>query len=369
MLIRLSWCAPAIRRCRAADNRRLWLGPMLVALLLAACSGPPSPQPPLPDLHLPGVTKIPGLANVPTKPTPGHYISLTTYPAAKGANEPRVLFVVDGALYDVGLDGSELQQIPLDVSCGDISATVDGRWAACQGEGYGGILQVISLTANPPADVRQITFDDTGSVARAVLSPAGHYLTAVSTLGGGCSIAIYAASAMLDSFRLRVVLSLPQFTAPGPPSACLVSGLSWSPNEVWLAFEGESRTRDIYVLPIASLVSNIDQTDAAPGTLAITPTMLTRLGRTGSTAPPAWSLFSGALAVTFVGGDGLSFVRVDLATHKQTTLLTVNDGELLAIAWTADSGHFVFSIHVPWCGDCGATPGPQFKLYVYTPPA
>jgi hypothetical protein len=377
MALRPAHQRAALLRPHIAGWRIGWaLNPigLSLALLLAACSGSPSPHPPLPDLHLPGVTKIPGLAAVHAGRSEGHVINLTTYQgAATGAPETRVLFVVDGALYTVGLDGRGLQPIPLDVSCGYVSATEDGRWAACQGQGFGGTFEVISLTGSPPAVVQRIALDDTRSTAEAALSPDGHSVAAVSTLEGGCAIAVYAAASTMDAFSLRAVLSLPQFFTPGPPAVCWVSALSWSPDAAWLAFAAATGAQPdvdaFYVLPVAALLPSGKLSGAPPITLVVPPNILTRLGPAiPSDEPPAWSRVAGALAVTYVYGH--SIVQMNLATHEQAKLLTVPpSGTLSAVAWAAGSRQLVFAVEVTTCDDCLPALGPYFALYVYTPVA
>jgi hypothetical protein len=280
-----------------------------------------------------------------------------------------VLFNVDEALYDVALDGSGLQPISLDGYCGAVSATADGRWAVCQDEGFGN-LEVISLTANPPAVVHVATIDETRSTGSAVLSPDGHSLAAVSTYGGGCAIHVYNASASLDSFSLRAVLSLPQFLSPGSPALCTVSALSWSPDQTQLALvvdtTAQPKDNGVYVLPVAALLPSRNPAEALPISLVVPPARLTRLGPAPAFQPPAWSRVTGALAVT-LGGNNI--VRVNLSTHERTRLLTIPDTvDSWAVAWTSDSRQLVFSIEVIPCADCPSAPGPHFALYVYAPP-
>src|SRR5579872_7120587 len=101
-----------------ARRRRGWQVALLLAVLCgaalaAACSDEQSP-PPLTDLHIPGVTKIPGIEQLEQQHGVHVIAGLTTYLSASD-HQPHVLFESSPAVYDVRLDGTGLQ--PTAIAC------------------------------------------------------------------------------------------------------------------------------------------------------------------------------------------------------------------------------------------------------------
>jgi hypothetical protein len=69
-------------------------------------------------------------------------------------------------------------------------------------------------------------------------------------------------------------------------------------------------------------------------------------------------------SLTLVRGDNI--IQHEAATGRETTLLSVPDGYVCALAWTQDGQHLLFQV----CGSgSGEVPPPQAKLYLYTPSA
>ena len=112
----------------------------LTALLLSSCSGRFPPQKPLPDLHLPGLTQVPGVTTLHHGVGRGIITGLATASSLDPAAAPRAVISVDDELYDIGLDGSLPQQFS--TACVDryqfsvnLAVSADGRWLYCNGHG------------------------------------------------------------------------------------------------------------------------------------------------------------------------------------------------------------------------------------------
>jgi hypothetical protein len=119
----------------------------------------------------------------------------------------------------------------------------------------------------------------------------------------------------------------------------------------------------IYALRLASLGLPPGPSGGAVVDVTVPRASLALVGETWKDGPPAWSETDGNLALTFADRDR-RIVRVDLASGARTTLVSVNEGTLDAVAWTPDSGQLVFALGDPCSYVCGGRPS---QLYVYTP--
>jgi hypothetical protein len=118
------------RRPRVQGFQTVLVVYLSVALLTVSCSTLTT-QPPLQDLHMPGVVKIPGLTGLQQH---GQIDSLATYVPAGTTGPARLLFHI-GTIYEVELDGSNLHAIASEYPCvRSLAASPDGRWVACQDE-------------------------------------------------------------------------------------------------------------------------------------------------------------------------------------------------------------------------------------------
>jgi Tol biopolymer transport system component len=336
-----------------------------LALLLIGCEHALPALKPLADLHLPGVTKIPGITNLHSGPGRGVIDTATAYPAGDGTSGAHALFTVDGDLYDVSLDGSAPRSLAL-ICAGSVTVTADGRWAACD-HNFG--VALTDLTVRPPDGGHQILAGALGNpMYSPTWAPDGHHLAVATHLGSGCAIAFYSASPGYDSFAMTALLDLPEFVTPGSGPGCSLFGLAWSPDGSWLALVNTD-DYTLYRLSLASFLPQILQSGGASTTLTVTPDMLTRLSTVAASSPPAWSRVADGLALTFVGSYQRTIVRMDMASRQQTVLLRVDEGVLRAVPWTPDSHQLVFVLsQVPRCPECAAAFTPS-HLYVFTPPS
>lgn len=338
-------------------------------LLVAGCSGSQRPLPPLPDLHLPDVTQIPGITTLHTAPQLGYIASVATFRPV-GQPAPRILFTVDGDLYSVGVDGSDPHS--LQITCRDqVAVSPDGRWAVCvHADVY---LAVISLTAAPPHNTRLLTLP-AGPFAGALQwgsptwLPDNRHVAVVTHLDSGCSVAVYTLSASYDQIQMAGLLNIPAFVTPGVGEpGCAVSVLSGSPDGTWLSFVGETHSRfTLYVLSVANVLTVLLQ-NSRPQSLTVSADQLIALGEAFLTAP-SWSRHGTDWLVTFTNRDSQHLTQIDVSTRESSTVLGVQHGEITSSAWTPDSKHLVFANGQRACIECPPSFTPS-HLYVYTPQA
>lgn len=336
-----------------------WILSAAMCVAVAACSGTQPPQKPLTELHLPGVTQIEGITPLHALPRRGDILAVATYHPTQGVTADRILFSLDGDLYDVGVDGSGLRS--LQVGCGDpVTISPDGQWAVCPGNA--GLLLIGPITSSSPPQVQTIALDDSTPVGFPAWLPDGRHLAVVTSMNG-CSIALYAASPSTDTFDLLALLTFPQF-AKG--QECYIQGLAWSPDGAWLAFAEESETSSqVYALSTVSVLSQLTRTTSVLHQ-TVSSAMLVSLGANPTSSPPSWSERGGQPTVSFVDRDWQTIVQVDPATRERTPLLKITDGLLGPLAWTPDGQHLVFTQERPLCIECAPSFTPS-HLYVYTP--
>lgn len=351
----------------------VWL---CVLCLLAGCVLPTpfaTPLPaftpePTPDLHLPGVTKIPGITELEASLGALSLNSVATYLPAGQPGQGRVLFTVtngqthEDELYEMGVDGSGLHRLPLRVACGgQIAVTGDGRWLACRNPQG---IALLALNSQPPDPGRELGATGVGGLYDVAWAPDSHHLAVRSGLGGGCSIALYTASASYTTLRLTAVLALPQLVPwQSPTPGCLADWPSWSPDGQWLTFISATiRTATVFGLPLASIRSLLDRTGVQPASIVIPLKMLVPLGVTDTYPPPVWSPIAPILTVATPNRGGIA--QIDLRTGAQTVLFRAPVWSIWQLAWTPSGRQLVFGLGKLAAGE--EIPPPE-QLYVYTP--
>lgn len=333
-------------------------------VLTASCSGPHVSQKPFADLHLPYVTKVPGVEQLELQTRDRDFFGMTTYQPRADTGQPHILFGVYNTLYDVRLDGSLRSTHP---ACGEpITITRDGRWAACNADAVGiALLDLNEANAARPLPFL-LTNDDGTYVGDPTWAPDGKHLAVFSQRWGGCAIEIYNVSLEDALASLAVVLPLPQFADHRTAHAyCRIHGLTWSPDGARFAFGGDARTMPIYTLSLATVWPLLSSKAGASSTVVtITPNMLRVVGTSDWVTVPVWGPTAGTL--TFISYIGHSVEQLNLATGAKATILTQDVTNITRLSWTPDGKHLVFAFGG---GNVAGevTPAPA-QLYVYSPP-
>jgi hypothetical protein len=343
-----------------------------MALLLTGCSTYRT-QPPLTDLHLPGVRKIANLDKI----QPGEQIigDAAAY-SPFGTSDTRVIFQATHQLYSIRLDGTDVRSISAGNPCyGAVAPLPDGRSVVCSDDGG---IEVISLAPDAPFPSAQ--------VLRAMLlermwsptlSPDGSVLAVLHRgPNGGCTVAFYRfpiASGSASS--LLATLTFPMFTGSSG-TGCELSMISWSRDGAWLALgQHASPFEGVYVLSLANRVPLAVGSEGGPVALTITWSDLVLVGEGYSSTRFAWSRRGAHQLLTLVDKNLSSVVQVDPLTAVQRPVLTMptagtsdttNYGFLCALTWTPDGARLIFVDCSPGGIEWSAVPS---KLYVYTPPS
>ncbi len=385
-----------------------WLAfPMLlIASLLAGCSGGARAQAPLHDLHLPGVAQISSIqtlspqhtddgrpfggvieeaiAYTPSPPSASFQgdVSTTAVPFIAGRRLPitgdtapfHVVILRDNAnAYDVASDGNELHQLDVLPSClNRLDVTPDGWWLICSDRTvlYSYAL-VPAASALPSPRIAPAGAAGVRSAVKLSWAPDSlHFAATTNAEEGGCAIGIFAASAARDRVDLVAHLAFPEFatTTSLGGVGCTLDDPAWSPDGAWLAFSAGDAPSSLYALALASVLPDGLPTRPAMLSATVALSQLIFLGTSDSFVPGSWRKGTHGKSVTVVDGSHRRIVDIDPATHRQTTLLQVDEGEIDTLSWTRDGQHLVFAQGQPFCPDCQLAYTPS-KLYVYTPSA
>ncbi len=328
-------------------RRHLALSVLVCSSIISGCSSPYR-LPPIPDLHIPGVLKIPALTRLAEQTHQTDSAIVIYLPPAgissaaeSGTREPHILVNL-GYLYDSTLDGSHVQRQALSPDCIDrIAVRPAGDMAVCRGPKgiqvfplFGSQADKPSLILSQPRDANgylQGTFDG------ASWAPDGTHLAVVYNT---CTIGVYTLVPTYDAVHLTATLTFDSV------SECDIHDPVWSPDGKWLAFtRWESPSPKLYLLPLRGTLAHLFGHEAAPVTIAVTDALLVDRGRKGYYATPSWSPDSTHL--TFVAEDDTSIVSMDVTTGQRTTLVKQQAATMCDMSATPDGRHIVFVLCRP----------------------
>jgi WD40 repeat protein len=338
----------------------LWAILLAASLLVSACRSAGAPTfGPLPDLRLPGVTKIPSVTDLEQRVNIHDILRMTTYsPSGSTGRGARVLFSLGGTSYDVGLDGGDLHALQ-GVCDLPNSVSPDGHWLLCSS------IEGIRLDDLRPGGVKgTLLLPRTSGVGFSgpAWAPDGHRLAVMTSAPEPCTVAIYAVVPERATATRAAQLTLPQFATSGPAGAgCAAEALAWSPDGDWLSVADITAQSTAYAVPLAKVLARTRPTDGAP-TVELTPDLLvTAAMDIRPNSAPVWS--SVADTLTFVSRDGESIREVNVRTGEQRTLLTQRVADIFGLSWTPDGQHLVFVLGLPHDENLP----PPAQIYVYTP--
>jgi hypothetical protein len=327
-------------------------------------------------LHVPGVVQLDAVAALEAKTGDRTIRSVLTYQRPVETRSDRhpattlathVLYLEEGALYVIHLDGSGLHRIAMQTSCyflGGLDPT--GQHGLCwNGQGvqaFGLDEAAISLT---PRELVPSNYAYGDVLTYPTLAPDGKHFAALERLGTGApaAIALYAVDPSFTTAERVATITVPGMAA---------RRLSWSPDGRWLAVASSAITGTAsadadatYAVPLVSELSLARLPPYAvpprqPLTVTVDAAQLIRL-KNGLDLTDAWEPTGHDAVWTYTAGG--TIWQLDLTTGQQTALLTIPEGAICAFAWTADGRQVVFA----QCrlGSSEQVPPPD-RLYVYT---
>jgi hypothetical protein len=346
----------------------------IAALAVSACSTPLPPPKPLPDLHLPGVTQIPGVTTLHHGPLRGIITALTT--ASSPAAAPRAIIDVDDELFSIGFDGSSPQSLPTACRVSHsilLRATSDGRWLYCASS----TLVVVPLPgANANAAEHTLSLhtagaaDSQGLVDRLAISPDGRYLALLTVAQSHCALAFYGVAPTYDAAPLLGTLLFPPSVAVPQLGECHLAAAVWSPpgpEGDWLGLTNCETACTIMALPLRSYLSGLAIGSQTPVVWELDPLQLRNLTDVSGGFSPSWTLAPDGLRLNFLHESSIWQVSLSGgAPHVLLTLPAGIPGSLSALAGTPDAQGLVFA-HTLWqftCPECesGAVPSHLYLL-------
>jgi Tol biopolymer transport system component len=366
---------------RRARWRFAWLClSLLVALGLISCS-PHITQPPLPELHIPGVSKVPGFDSFFKTVDVYPHDELGTFTAylPGGASQAgRALLPLAGNLYSIGLDGRPPFTIhtpthTLINTCFDRPTIApNGRWLLCSTTA--GIIAIDLQTLSD--DNVKIALTNQRSIELPAFAPDGKRFVVNLYVDENCELAVYTSEPPYDNSRLVTGLLFPDLIAPAQTAAsgfardCVMTDVSWSPDGNWIAFiagrGGEVWKSHLYALDLRTIALPSDVATDPARTITIPAGVvhdygaITYVGDVGTNL--TWSQASDTVSMP----AGNKIINVNLRTNERQVILSVEDAEICAASWTPDDTQLFFALCRPYHGNPDISAPPP-ELYVYTP--
>jgi WD40 repeat protein len=348
---------------------------LAVALVAVACTGNPA-QPPLTDLHLPGVRNI---ADLDALQRTNQIIYEAAAYSSPDSSDTRVIFGVNvGHIYSIGLSGRDLRPIKGGAPCyGSLAPAPDGRWVACSDSGG---IEIIALAPDvSPASVQLLKAAYLESMWSPVWSPDGNVLAIIIRVHkADCMVALYEVPSNRLTAQLLATLAFPMFinTSGGQ---CGLRTISWSRDGAWLALvafgAGPNSNENVYVLSLDKLLPLARTTASTPASVTVAQDDLVLFSQDQQSTRVAWSSQGARQLLTILEQDSRAITQVELLSGLRTSLLKIpnadngdtrNYGFVCAVAWTPDSARLIFVDCAPGAIEVPAVPS---QLYVYTPPA
>jgi hypothetical protein len=219
---------------------------LLVGLGVNGCS-PHITQPPLPELHISGVSKVPGFDSffktVDVYPH-DELGSFTAYLPGGASQAGRALLPLAGNLYSIGLDGRPPITIHtpthtlIDTCFDRPSFAPNGRWFLCSTTA--GIIAIDLQTLSD--DNVEIALTNQRSIELPAFAPDGKRFVVNLFADENCELAVYTSEPPYDGSRLVTGLLFPDLVAPGSTTpggfaqACDMTDVSWSSDGNWMTF-------------------------------------------------------------------------------------------------------------------------------------
>jgi len=349
---------------------------LLCSICMTTCS-PHIPPRPLPDLQMPGVSKVPGFESFSKSATNGYPPQalgrLTAY-QPEGPGQPgRALLPLGGNLYDIGLDGKAPRIVPIANTCSDRpSISPDGRWLLCSNTE--GVI-TLDLQWPSPGNV-QIALADQTRPELATFSPDGRRFIVTQFADKDCELGVYASEPPHRDSRPVTELLFPDLVevgktwAGGFAHACVISDVGWSPDGNWIAFIAGRPNADVtsrlYALNLSAIALPSSTATDPTRIITIPSSAVNDLGAghdfgvvgTNLTWPHAFD------TVSMPAGNEI--ININLRTNERRVVLSVEDAQFCAASWTPDGVQLFFALCRPYPSNPD-TSAPPAQLYLYTP--
>jgi hypothetical protein len=288
--------------------------------------------------------------------------SIVVYRPTRETAMAHILYVGNGALYDIQLDGSGLRRIQMQPYCYLLEAIdTQGAHGLCGAEPG---VQAFDLDEISSSWKTRLLVPTSHTSYEALISPTiapdGQHFAALHRVDTGPAVAIniYALDRSMTAATLVATITLSGL------DAC---HLVWSPDGRWLAITTDESTPSsvvgaTYAFQLASILPTFPKQGSPPIQVALSNAHLTKLVDSPNQTT-AWRPSEAGALWTYV--EAGTIWQVDVVSGRRTAILAVPNDGLCALSWTPDGKQLVF---VQCRRDELAQPPPA-RLYVYTPPA